>query len=186
MTPEELFEANQALAHHVARGFRKILVDAARVDHEDLIQWGLMGLWHAAQRFDASRGLQFSTYACNCIRGYILSGSNRYRYGGSPYAACNHDHGEIALVDTALTLDLWGSTHCSETFDAAAAAEDVERVRSAIDRLPPRWGDVMRFRLDGRTLTDVGRIVGVTRERVRQIEIKATERLRLMLIEHVA
>lgn len=42
------------------------------VQVEDLIQTGLMGLLEAAQRFDASHGASFETYAGIRIRGYML------------------------------------------------------------------------------------------------------------------
>lgn len=42
-------------------------------DPEDLIQIGYIGLMKAAQRFEAERGLQFSTYAVPMIAGEIRS-----------------------------------------------------------------------------------------------------------------
>jgi RNA polymerase sigma factor (sigma-70 family) len=42
------------------------------MEYEDLIQAGSIGLWKAAEKFDSSRGLEFSTYAAPYIRGYIL------------------------------------------------------------------------------------------------------------------
>ena len=43
-----------------------------RVQREDLFGWGLRGLIEAADAFDATRGLAFSTYAFPRIRGAIL------------------------------------------------------------------------------------------------------------------
>jgi RNA polymerase primary sigma factor len=58
-----------------------------------------------------------------------------------------------------------------------------EQMRDLLDSLSPRERGVLelRFGLDdgqARTLEEVGRIVGVTRERVRQIEAKALRKLR--------
>ncbi|MCJ7619935.1 MAG: sigma-70 family RNA polymerase sigma factor [Anaerolineae bacterium] len=58
-----------------------------------------------------------------------------------------------------------------------------EQMRDLLDSLSPREREVLelRFGLDdgqARTLEEVGRIVGVTRERVRQIEAKALRKLR--------
>ncbi|MEO0650275.1 MAG: FliA/WhiG family RNA polymerase sigma factor [Planctomycetota bacterium] len=44
----------------------------ARVDRDDLLGYGMVGLVAAADGFDPSRGLQFSTYAYPRIRGAIL------------------------------------------------------------------------------------------------------------------
>lgn len=42
------------------------------VDRDDVLGWGMLGLLAAAEGFDASRGLAFSTYAFPRIRGAIL------------------------------------------------------------------------------------------------------------------
>lgn len=62
-----------------------------------------------------------------------------------------------------------------------------EILMKAMQQLPPRQQQVLilRFGLYDRqpkTLDEVGQIYGVTRERVRQIEAKALERLRWLLI----
>jgi RNA polymerase primary sigma factor len=59
----------------------------------------------------------------------------------------------------------------------------VETVRRALDMLPARERVVLAMRHgidDGRprSLDEIGRVVGVTRERVRQIEAQALRRLR--------
>ncbi|MCU5496657.1 RNA polymerase subunit sigma-70 [Bacillus wiedmannii] len=40
-------------------------------DHEEYYQCGLIGLWHAYERFDAEKG-SFPAYAVVTVRGYIL------------------------------------------------------------------------------------------------------------------
>ncbi|OUB83090.1 sigma-70 family RNA polymerase sigma factor [Bacillus wiedmannii] len=40
-------------------------------DHEEYYQCGLIGLWHAYERFDAEKG-SFPAYAVVTMRGYIL------------------------------------------------------------------------------------------------------------------
>lgn len=58
------------LVHHVARKLKRGL--AAEADLDELVSAGTVGLIHAADSFDASRGLAFSTYAAPRIRGAIL------------------------------------------------------------------------------------------------------------------
>jgi RNA polymerase primary sigma factor len=58
-----------------------------------------------------------------------------------------------------------------------------EQLTQALDRLPPREAQILRLRYgleDGRvyTLEEVGQTIGVTRERVRQLEAQALNRLR--------
>ncbi|MCC7137841.1 MAG: sigma-70 family RNA polymerase sigma factor [Planctomycetes bacterium] len=65
-------------------------------------------------------------------------------------------------------------------------ASDVERVRDALGRLEPREAEVLRLRFglgvgtEGKSLTlrEIGRHLGLSRERVRQLERSALERLR--------
>ncbi len=76
-----------------------------------------------------------------------------------------------------------------EDVNSPAPAEEVatnllhEQLASSLDRLPPREAQILRLRYgleDGRvyTLEEVGQAIGVTRERVRQLEAQALNRLR--------
>lgn len=62
----ELAEKNIALVHSLATRFR-----GRGVEYDDLFQAGCMGLLKAAEGFDESRGLKFSTYAVPVILGEI-------------------------------------------------------------------------------------------------------------------
>ena len=67
---------------------------------------------------------------------------------------------------------------------ASAEASDLRRVLTeALSRLTPREQAILRMRFgiddsNDRTLKDIGEAFGVTRERIRQIEAKALEKLR--------
>lgn len=76
-----------------------------------------------------------------------------------------------------------------EDVNSPAPAEEVathllqEQLSEALNRLPPREAQILRLRYgleDGRvyTLEEVGQTIGVTRERVRQLEAQALNRLR--------
>jgi RNA polymerase primary sigma factor len=76
-----------------------------------------------------------------------------------------------------------------EDVNSPAPAEEVttnllhEQLKTALDRLPQREAQILRLRYgleDGRvyTLEEVGQAIGVTRERVRQLEAQALNRLR--------
>jgi RNA polymerase primary sigma factor len=76
-----------------------------------------------------------------------------------------------------------------EDASSPAPAEEVanhllqEQIQQALDKLPPREAQILRLRYglaDGRvyTLEEVGQTIGVTRERVRQLEAQALNRLR--------
>jgi RNA polymerase primary sigma factor len=76
-----------------------------------------------------------------------------------------------------------------EDVNSPAPSEEVtthllqEQLQAALDKLPPREAQILRLRYglaDGRvyTLEEVGQTIGVTRERVRQLEAQALNRLR--------
>lgn len=67
--------------------------------------------------------------------------------------------------------------------DATSYQMLVEQLKASLDTLTPREAKVLEYRFgleDGRprTLEEVGRLFGVTRERIRQIEAKALRKLR--------
>ncbi len=63
---DELVTMNLPLVEHLARRFRE-----RGEAHEDLVQVGTVGLIKAVDRFDATRGVEFSTYATPTIVGEI-------------------------------------------------------------------------------------------------------------------
>jgi RNA polymerase primary sigma factor len=67
--------------------------------------------------------------------------------------------------------------------DVAYVSALRERIRAIIDKLPPREANIISLHYglgDGRayTLEEIGKKLGITRERVRQLEARAMTRLR--------
>lgn len=86
----------------------------------------------------------------------------------------------ISLTNTQrLRLAYDGETTMIEEVSRTLLAEEINKV---LETLKPREQLVLRLRfgLDGmpKTLEEVGRVLGVQRERVRQIEVKALRKLR--------
>jgi RNA polymerase sigma-B factor len=65
-TLDELVRRNQNLLHHILKRF-----SYASEPYEDLLQVANIGLIKAAQRFDAGRGVRFSTYATALVDGEL-------------------------------------------------------------------------------------------------------------------
>lgn len=78
-----LVEDNLRLVHFVVRKFG----DLPKETYEDYFQEGCIYLTLAAERFDASKGFAFSTFAAN----YIYNGIRRYR------RECNDDFNGIKV-----------------------------------------------------------------------------------------
>jgi RNA polymerase primary sigma factor len=103
----------------------------------------------------------------------------------------------LALVDTPVSLDspvgdgesvygdLVEDTQAAQPDEHTAELSQSAELAGALARLDPRMRRVLtlRFGLDGEsahTLEDVGAVLGVTRERVRQLETRALHELRTM------
>lgn len=177
MSPDErnaLVEKNLPLATYFARRFR-----ATNMDLEDLIQEGRVGLIEAAERFDPARGIKFSTYAAWHIRKSIME-AIRSR-NDTVYTPKRHQSKKCFELDPGWdTVDTAPTPHEIMEHD-----EELAAIRKCIKLLPARDAIVIRLRhginTEKLTLTKVGDILGVSRERVRQIQNAAEEKLRELL-----
>ena len=69
-TKDQLIENYIPLVKHIAS--RMSLNLPSHVDYEDLISYGIFGLIQAIDRFDATKGVKFETYAYTRIKGSII------------------------------------------------------------------------------------------------------------------
>ncbi len=72
---DQLIVSHIPLLKHVVG--RMIVDSPSSVDRDDMLGWGMLGLIHAADSWDPSRNLKFSTYAFPKIRGAILDEMRR-------------------------------------------------------------------------------------------------------------
>ena len=162
------------------------------VSREDLIAEGRLGLFEAALRFDPSHGAQFLTYASFWARRRMQAYVARHarvvrrpvsRSGGT------RERDEVSLDEpigsgkALVWRDVLVDRHAPQVLDSLVGSEDAALITSATSELPPQWRKIIvrRFGLDGgpaMTLAAVGETLGLSRERVRQIEAKAMRSLR--------
>jgi RNA polymerase primary sigma factor len=142
-----------------------------RQDYFDLISEGTVTLIQASERFDCRRGARFSTYATWAIHNNFVRRINSDRSRRVRFAT-----GRDELLQ-ALT-DYRASGH--------ADAMDQEQSRYIIQRMLEHVGAreqtilALRFGLAGdkQTLRQVGQELGISKERVRQLETRAMNKLR--------
>ena len=144
-----------------------------------------MALLRAIDRFDCSRGFKFSTYACSAIiksfsRVAMRTARHRRRFANE----FNPDFQKSDYVDTRRRdLELACVSELQEimannTANFSAVEQEVIRARFALDTPSGQQPNRM-------TLEQIGRIIGVTKERVRQIQNQALAKLKLVLEESV-
>lgn len=148
----------------------------------ELISDGNLSLLRAVERFDYARGFRFSTYGSWAImRGYARSIPEELAHGGRFQTG----HDEMLSVTRDDRAD---EVNEIEPGDAGVREAVSRCLRSLDDR--EREIVVNHFGLGGaaggRTLEEIGREMGLSKERVRQIELKAFAKLRGVLGERGA
>ncbi|MEL7473897.1 MAG: sigma-70 family RNA polymerase sigma factor, partial [Planctomycetota bacterium] len=168
---EQIAETNLALVLAMAKRTRM-----SEVDFADLVSEGNMALLRAVDKFDAGRGFKFSTYACRAI----LKAFSRQGMKLSKYR-------QRFPTDFDPKLERSNFIENKRADFEKDAADEVRRI--VIDNRADLT-DVERTVIEHRfglessehekpmTLEQVGQIIGVTKERVRQIQNKAMEKIK--------
>jgi RNA polymerase sigma factor (sigma-70 family) len=159
---------------------RRVVSSEQLAEHEGLVRWvvrqqwlgqlpfadalheGRLGLWRALQGYDRSRGTRFSTYAVPAITHAVWRAVSQQHQAMRPLQSSN-------------------LSPASEFADMAAGLQRAEleaELYRLIARLPPRLSQVIvaHYGLDGnatQTFAEIGRTLGVTRQRVQQLHVTA-------------
>ena len=174
---EYLVRTNLALVLAMAKRTR-----LGDVDFAEIVSEGNMALLRAVDKFNVDRGFKFSTYACRAIlkafsRTAMKSSRHRTRF------------------PVEFEPDLEKSDWSDRKRDMVE--EDcVDELKQIVDRNLAELSDVeqtvirRRFNWEQQeesplTLEEVGKIIGVTKERVRQIQNKALIKIRNVMEEGV-
>src|SRR3954469_11320602 len=176
---ETLATANLAFVVAVAKKFAH---RGARLD--DLIQEGNVGLMKAIEHFDPKKNVRFATYAVWWIRAYItrylkdnrsqVKGGESERISMSDFSldASLDEEGETTFLDR---LEDGGPSPQEQYLSHEQDTEVQEALAKVKKRIGDLGWDILQERLTQdkpRTLEELGARWGVSRERVRQVELK--------------
>jgi RNA polymerase primary sigma factor len=173
-----------AVKHHIVRSNVGLVVSIAkkqaRPDRNvfELESEGYLSLMLAVEKFDASRGFKFSTYA-TCAIARNLARATGQQIGRRRRFVTGHQ--ELLEAAAAPRNDEHGH-------DDGRNSNQQEAVCTMLGRLSDRERGIIvgRFGLDGaseKTFRQLGEELGITKERVRQIESRAREKLRKLALE---
>ncbi len=177
---ERLLAQADALKNRIIRSNLRLVVSVAKKHVSgtqnlfELISDGNMSLIRAAEKFDYSRGFKFSTYASWAIMKNFARSVPKERYLLDHFLT-----GSEEIVDLAE----------AGRYDARATTlpELRESLQAVLAQLSPRERAIIvrHFGLgemsQPQTLAQLSANLGISKERVRQIELRAMEKLRTML-----
>ncbi|MFP4139532.1 MAG: sigma-70 family RNA polymerase sigma factor [Phycisphaerae bacterium] len=171
---EQLAHANLPLVPTMARR-----MSIPGVEFSEMVSEGYMAVLRSIEKFDIGRGYKFSTYACRAIL------SSFYRLGSK--AKTRRKHIPTYFDKAMEKSDFPEQRHEHER---SFAAEAVRRVLSKnLADLSETESRIIQERYPaipgrkGRTLAQVGELVGLSNERVRQIEKASLTKLRIAIEE---
>ena len=168
----DIVAANMALVLAMAKRTR-----IPNVEFGEVVSEGNMALLRSIEKFDVARGFKFSTYACRAI----LKGFNRLATKTGRYRQRFPTEYDPALEPSDYDVHKHEMQHADIL---SALREILGRNRAGLSRVE-RTVVRERFALgrEGkrRTLAEVGGMVGLTNERVRQIQNLALGKIRTAL-----
>jgi len=172
---ERIIKANLRLVASVARKHAGPLANLL-----DLISDGNVCLLKAVEKFDYSRGNKFSTYLT-----WALMKNFARQVPEENYRSATFIRRRLEALGTVPVAEAGGSA-----IEEAETAEVTRQMLNAVlQKLSARERRIIasRYGLDKRsepqTLSQIGRKFGVSKERVRQIEARALDKLRALLVE---
>jgi len=138
----------------------------------ELISDGNLSLMRAVEKFDYSRGFKFSTYASWAIMKNFARSIPDEKHHRERYVT-----GHEELFETK------AETRTDEQEIMIQVEQARDRISHLLEDLDPRTREVIRMRngLDGAsemTLEQIGQHFGITKERVRQINVRGMKMLR--------
>lgn len=174
---DQIADTNLALVLAMAKRAR-----LNEMDFADLVSEGNMALLRAADKFDASRGFKFSTYACRAIlKAFSRAGMKmtRHRQMFPTDFDPTMERSNFMEVKREVHEDDCADEVRDIVLDNRADLTDIEQ--EVIEHRFAIGPEGTKKQARPMTLEQVGKIIGVTKERVRQIQNKALAKIRASL-----
>lgn len=175
---EELLDQSQSIKDLLVSCNMRLVVSIAKRhsgqgdNFFELLSDGNVSLLRAVEKFDYARGNKFSTYASWAIMKNFARSIPDEKHHRERYVT---GHEEV--------FDAAPDTRTDEQECLASAEQASHKVNRLLDYLDPRERQIIRMRAgldnaEGMTLEKIGEQLGITKERVRQLNLRAMKKLR--------
>jgi len=177
---EKLHEEAQVVKNKIVQANLRLVVSIAKRhsgpsdDFFGLISDGNMSLIRAVEKFDYSRGFKFSTYATWAImKNFARSIPDEFKH---------RERFRTSSDEVFTTHQDQRADNVLQEIHQEMREQQLGKILHVLDERE-RQIIVRRFGLDrdreARTLKEVGEELGVTKERIRQLEMRALDKLRI-------
>jgi RNA polymerase sigma factor (sigma-70 family) len=164
---------NEKLIYYLACKFRSKFLT-----YEDAVAECAYIICRVAKIFKPELNYKFTTIATVAWRRHL--GRIGDVYGAPTNGYRISSHWQSVPTDSGYHEDNLKSGY--DHIESIAVREEVRRMRNILATLPIKTQEVLASRMDGKTLEKIGEEIGVTRERVRQIEARGIQLARQKLI----
>lgn len=156
----------------------------AGVEFTDLVSEGSVALLRAVEKFDFTRGYKFSTYACHAIlKGFYRAAGQSYTYNERFPTQLENAHDKDD--NESRVQNIWQSD-LQDEFNVIFEQNLAQLTKTESSILKMRFSIGENSNQDPMTLKSVGERLGLTKERVRQIQNEALAKMRPVAHERLA
>lgn len=173
---------------NIVNGNMGLVISLARkskypgVDFTDLVSEGSVALLRAVEKFDFTRGFKFSTYACHAIiKGFYRAAGQSYTYNERFPTQLENAHEKD---DSEISNRSSWQNDLQDEFNII--------FEKNLARLSKTESSILKMRFsigpenpEPMTLKSVGEILGMTKERVRQIQNEALAKIKPVALERL-
>lgn len=191
---EKLTKANLRFVVSLAHQYRN-----EGLSENDLISEGNIGMMHAAQKFDGEKGSRFVNFAATYIRHAmeeaIKEQTNLYKVPKTEKRPFEHKRAHAISIDQPVpigsnnnftlqnVLENTNASHADEHLNRKILKSEIEQGMNVLDARERKIISLIYGLKEGSnyTMAEIGEMMGLKRERVRQIRDKAIRKLKKRL-----
>ena len=179
----KLITHNLRLVVYIAKKY-----ESTKINIEDLISIGSMGLIKAVQTFKMEKNIKLATYASRCIENEILmhlrkTQKSRQDISLDEVLNIDSEGNEMVLADILCSTD-------DQALDEMTKKEDEKKLLLAIDSLTKKEREIisMRYGLFGMeemTQKEVADFMGISQSYISRLEKKIIDKIRHFVLEEI-